>query len=295
MNKPIIVIAGPTASGKTSLAISLAKEFNGEIINADSRSIYREMNVATSKPTTKECQLIPHHLIDVVKPDELFSLADYKKLANAAISEIHDRGKTPFLVGGTGLYIDSVVYDYILPETKPNFDLRKDLEKSSTTELAERLESLDPITYQKIDLKNKRRLIRAIEVALQTKKSFVSLQTKKPKPTSILYLVLDIPRDILYERINQRVDKWKDEGLVEETKTLKAKYSIDLPSMSAIGYKEIAEYLDNVVSLSEALENMKKRTRNYAKRQVTWYKRNKDIIYIKNEKEALDAIEGFLK
>lgn len=295
MNKPIIVIAGPTASGKTSLAISLAKKFNGEIINADSRSIYREMNVATSKPTTKECQLIPHHLIDVVKPDELFSLADYKKLVNAAISEIHDRGKIPFLVGGTGLYIDSVVYDYSLPETKPNFDLRKDLEKSSTTELAERLESLDPITYQKIDLKNKRRLIRAIEVALQTKKSFVSLQTKKPKPTSILYLVLDIPRDILYERINQRVDKWKDEGLVEETKTLKAKYSIDLPSMSAIGYKEIAEYLDNVVSLSEALENMKKRTRNYAKRQVTWYKRNKDIIYIKNEKEALDAIEGFLK
>ena len=151
MNKPIIVIAGPTASGKTSLAISLAKEFNGEIINADSRSIYREMNVATSKPTTKECQLIPHHLIDVVKPDELFSLADYKKLVNAAISEIRDRGKIPFLVGGTGLYIDSVVYDYSLPETKPNFDLRKDLEKFSTTELAERLESLDPITYQKID------------------------------------------------------------------------------------------------------------------------------------------------
>jgi len=253
------------------------------------------MDVATSKPTTKECQLIPHHLINVVNPDELFSLANYKKLANTAISEIHDRGKIPFLVGGTGLYIDSVVYDYDLPETKPNLVLRKKLEKYSTIELAEKLKSLDPNTYKIIDLNNKRRLIRAIEVALQAKKPLSSRQTKKPKSTNVLYFVLDVPRNILYERINQRVDGWKDEGLVEETDKLIAKYPLDLPSMSAIGYQEISEFLIGKHLLPEALETMKKRTRNYAKRQTTWFRRNKDVIYIKNEEEASAIIANFVK
>ncbi|MFA5197484.1 MAG: tRNA (adenosine(37)-N6)-dimethylallyltransferase MiaA [Patescibacteria group bacterium] len=295
MNKPIIIVAGPTASGKTSLAIDLAKKFNGEIVNADSRSIYREMDVATSKPTTEERQEIPHHLIDIVKPDETFSLSDYKKLANSAISEIQNRGKIPFLVGGTGLYLDSIAYDYNLAETKPNLVLRKELEKSSTTELAEKLKLLDPNTYKIIDLKNKRRLIRAIEVASQTNESFTSLQTKKPKPANILYLVLDVPRDVIYKRIGQRIEKWHTEGLVKEAEDLTKKYSINLPSMSAIGYKEIGEYINHKVSLPEALENMKKKTRNYAKRQITWFGKNKDIIYIKNGKEATRIIEIFLK
>ncbi len=294
MKKPIIVIAGPTASGKTTLAINLAQKFKGEIVNADSRSVYREMDIATSKPSALERQQIRHHLIDVVNPDEPFSLSDYKALANEAIADIHNRDKIPFLVGGTGLYLDAIIYDYGLIEVKPNPTLRSRLEKLSTPELAKLLKSLDPMVSEKIDQKNSRRLIRAIEIATQIDKP-LSGETKKEKPTTVLYLAIKVPRDQLYERINERVDQWEDQGLVSETKELTKNYSIDLPSLSAIGYQEISNYLDDKISLCEALEIMKKRTRHYAKRQITWFKRNNDLVYIENEDEATAAIEAFLK
>jgi len=290
MKKPIIIIAGPTASGKTSLAISLAKKFNGEIINADSRSIYREMDIATSKPSKQERHIIPHHLIDIVEPDESFTLSDFKQRANVAILQIQNREKIPFLVGGTGLYLNSIAYNYNLAKTEPNLTLRNELDELPIAELTMKLKSLDPITYKKIDLGNKRRLIRAIEVSSQTKTSFSDLQTKNPKPSNFLYLVLDMPREVLYDRINQRVDNWKDQGLVEETEKLMARYSTTLPSMSTIGYKEIIDYLNGTIEYTEAIDIMKKRTRNYAKRQITWFKKNKDAILIKNDLEAIKQI-----
>jgi tRNA dimethylallyltransferase len=295
MNKPIIVITGPTASGKTSLAIDLANKFDGEIINADSRSIYREMDIATSKPTRKELDNIAHHLVDIVDPNESFSLSDYKKLAEKEIKSVQDRGKIPLLVGGTGLYIDAVVYDFNLTEIAPDQKYREELEKLSTTEIGIKLKEVDPETYKIIDRLNRRRLIRALEVATQSQKSLTKLQTKKPLPRNVLYFVLDCPREVLYKKIDNRVDAWFSKGLVEETKNLSAKYSFDLPSMSSIGYHEIAQYLDGRISLSEASEIMKKRTRNYAKRQITWFKRNQDAVWIGSEKEALSLITSFLK
>ncbi len=295
MDKPIIIIAGPTASGKTSLAITLAKKFNGEIVNADSRSIYREMDIATSKPTAEERKQIPHHLVDVISPNEPFSLSDYKQLANKAISNIHARDKIPFFVGGTGLYLDAVVYDYSLTNVESDFTLRKKLETIDIEVLAAELKSIDPATYQSIDLNNKRRLIRAIEVSKMSKVSYISLQSKKQKPSNMLYLVLDVPRNVLYEKINQRIDMWHDNGLIDETEKLNAKYSASLSSMSAIGYREITEYLNHNISLIEALEIMKKRTRNYAKRQLTWFRKNPDVVYISKNQEAVETIKTFLK
>jgi tRNA dimethylallyltransferase len=293
--KPIIVITGPTASGKTALAIKLAKRFNGEIINADSRSIYREMDIATSKPSIEETKVIPHHLINIVNPDEVFTLSDYQKLALEKIKEVQSRDKTPFLVGGTGLYIDAVVYNFNLTETKPDLKLRKKLEKDTIKELAEKLKGIDPESFETIDLKNKRRLIRALEVALSTKKSFIISQKRETKPENILYLALDVEREMLYQKINQRIDQWLKTGLIEETKYLASKYSFDLPALSAISYQEILKYLNNKISLKEAAETMKKRTRNYAKRQLTWFKSNKDVVWIKNEGEAEENIKKFLK
>ena len=295
MDKPIIIIAGPTASGKTSLAITLAKKFNGEIVNADSRSIYREMDIATSKPTAEERKQIPHHLVDIISPNEPFSLSDYKQLANKAISNIHARDKIPFFVGGTGLYLDAVVYDYSLTNVESDFTLRKKLETIDIEVLAAELKSIDPATYQSIDLNNKRRLIRAIEVSKMSKVSYISLQSKKQKPSNMLYLVLDVPRNVLYEKINQRIDMWHDNGLIDETEKLNAKYSASLSSMSAIGYREITEYLNHNISLIEALEIMKKRTRNYAKRQLTWFRKNPDVVYISKNQEAVEIIKTFLK
>ena len=295
MDKPIIIIAGPTASGKTSLAITLAKKFNGEIVNADSRSIYREMDIATSKPTAEERKQIPHHLVDVISPNEPFSLSDYKQLAIKAISNIHARDKIPFFVGGTGLYLDAVVYDYSLTNVESDFTLRKKLETIDIEVLAAELKSIDPATYQSIDLNNKRRLIRAIEVSKMSKVSYISLQSKKQKPSNMLYLVLDVPRNVLYEKINQRIDMWHDNGLIDETEKLNAKYSASLSSMSAIGYREITEYLNHNISLIEALEIMKKRTRNYAKRQLTWFRKNPDVVYISKSQEAVEIIKTFLK
>ncbi len=294
MKNPIIVIAGPTASGKTKIAVEIAKKFNGEVVNADSRTVYKEMDIATSKPSEEEIKSVPHHLFDVVNPYETFSLANYKEFATKAIEDIQKRKKLPILVGGTGLYIDAVVYDYNLAETIPDFDLRNELENLSTDELVTKLKEINPDEITKIDIKNRRRMIRAIEIAFSTN-NLNKQKARKEKPQNILYLAVDVPREKLYGKIEERINKWLDLGLVEETKKLKEKYSFDLPAMTSIGYKEISEALDNKITLFEAINIMKQRTRNYAKRQLTWFKRNKDIIWIKNKPEAEKVISEFLK
>jgi tRNA dimethylallyltransferase len=295
MKKPIIIITGPTASGKTDLAIKIAKEFEGEIVNADSRTVYREMDVATAKPSEEEKADIPHHLFDVVKPDDSFTVADYKKLAQEKIREIRNRGKSPILVGGTGLYIDSVVYDFNLTEGKPQPKLREELNELSTDMLLHRLEELDPDSIETIDSSNKRRLVRALEVSMSTGMPFSKQKERKPLPDDVIYLSVDVPREELYDKINRRIEHWLEMGLIEETKRLRQKYSADLPSMSAIGYKEVGDYLEGKISKEEAIEEMKKRTRNYAKRQLTWLRRNPDIEWVKDDKEARVKIEKTLE
>lgn len=295
MRNPIIVIAGPTASGKTALAIELAKKYRGEVINADSRSIYIGMDIGTSKPTAREMDSIPHHLFDIVHPNETFSLADYQKLAREKITEIQTRNNIPFIVGGSGLYIDAVVYNFNLTEATKDDETRKELEKLENKELLAKLQKLDKETYKKIDKNNRRRLIRALEVILLTNKGFYDQQKKSSSPNNVLYLALDCPKEVLYKKINNRIDAWFSNGLVEETKNLSAKYSFDLPSMSSIGYSEIAQYLNGKTSSTEASEIMKRRTKNYAKRQLTWFRRNKDITWIKSVKEADKVIASFIK
>jgi len=290
MNK-IIVIAGPTASGKTDLAIELAKKIDGEIVNADSRSIYKEMDLGTGKPTIEERRGIPHHLFDLINPDEQFSVAEYKELAEEKIKEIKDRGKTPVIVGGTGLYIDSVVYDYVMPESKPDYELRAKLEEKSTEELFSDLAQVDLGTAERIDPKNRRRLIRALEIFYETGKPKVEQEKKKPLPEDVLYFAIDIDRETLYERINQRVDKWVAEGFIDEVKELLKKYSLEDPGMSGIGYKQIGLYLTGQITKEKAIEKFKQGDRNLAKRQLTWFKRNKDVIWIRGLKDLL----GFLK
>lgn len=310
----IVVILGPTASGKTDLGIALAKEFsakggpasggNGEIINADSRQVYKEMNIATAKPSKDAiCKRgeycvggVPHHLIDIVSPNQEFSLADFKIKAEKAITDIVARGKLPIIVGGTGLYIWALTDNLNIPKIAPNKKLRAGLGKKPLAELVKLLRNIDPASAAKVDLKNPRRVLRALEVAISSGDSFVA-QTTKSQPKYITLLVgLNWPRAELVERINKRVDMQIARGLVEETKKLSQKYSWTLPSMSGIGYKQLRPYLEGKSSLAEAVERIKIDTRQYSKRQMTWFKRDKKIKWIEknNIKEAKELVKGFI-
>lgn len=290
----LIVVLGPTASGKSDLAIKLAKRFNGEIVSADSRQIYQEMDIGTAKPTKGQAADIPHHLIGVVKPNQEFSLAQYKSLAVKTIKDIQKRGLLPFLVGGTGLYIQAVVDNLQIPRVKPNKKTRDRLEKLTNQQLFNRLNKLDPASAELIDQNNKRRLIRALEVCLLTEKPF-SEQRKKGQPLfEIRQIGLKINKATLNKKIDQRVEKMIKAGLVEEVKKLSEKYHFQLPAMSGIGYQEIGQYLQNKISLAEAKDLIKQRTRQYARRQLTWFKRDKRINWIKNYSAALKIITDLL-
>lgn len=313
----LIVVCGPTASGKTDLAITLAKKFNGEIINADSRQIYKEMSIATAKPildyglrTTDykpqddevrslktEVYTVDgtsHYLLDIIEPDENFTLADYKENALKAIKEIGKKGKVPFLVGGTGLYIRAIVENLEIPKVEPNLALRKELEGKTLEEQVAMLKENDPDSYEKIDLQNPRRVIRALEVVLSTGESFAS-QQKKGKPLfNVLQIGLKLEKENLYERINSRCERMIETGLVQEAKKLAQKYSWELPSMSGIGYRQMRDYIEGKMSLDEALDWLKKDTRHYAKRQMTWFRKDESIHWIENEKQAEKLIKEFL-
>lgn len=299
----LIVVCGPTASGKTDLAIVLAKKFNGEIVNADSRQIYKEMDIATAKPTPDYGLQTPdyivdginHYLLDIINPDENFTLSDYKDQAQKTIKEIIKKGKIPFLVGGTGLYIKAIVDNLEIPRVEPDLVLRRELESKSAEERIKMLKEIDPETYEKIDIQNPRRVIRALEVVLSTGESFLK-QQKKGKPLyDVLQLGIKVDKENLYERINKRCEKMIEAGLVQEAKRLAQKYSWELPSMSGIGYRQMRDYIEGKMTLEEAIEWLQTDTRHYAKRQMTWFRKDERIHWIENEKQAEKKIDEFLK
>ena len=308
----IVIVLGPTASGKTDLSLALAKKFNGEIVSADSRQGYKKMNIGTAKPRadyrlkTKDYSHdvylvdgIPHHIMDIIDPGKEFSWADFKSLAMASIKDILKRKKLPVIVGGTGLYIQTLVENLDIPKVEPNKKLREDLEEKTLPELVAMLVKMDPASAKKIDLKNSRRVLRALEVFMATGKSFFAQRTKSKPLYRALQIGIDVPREELIKRINTRVDKQINEGLVEETRGLAAEparnalrsnaggYKWSLPSMSGIGYKQMGFYLRGEMTLEAAIEILKRDTRRYAKRQSTWFKRDKKIVWIKNTNLAL--------
>ena len=269
----LLVIVGPTAVGKTALAIDLAQRFEGEIVSADSRQIYREMDIGTAKPTRGERSLAPHHLIDIVAPDEPYTLAQFQADAHAAIDGVLECGKLPFLVGGTGLYIRAVVEGLRIPRVAPNGELRAQLAAQESGALYERLRALDPDAAARIDSRNVRRTIRALEVCLTTGKRFSELGRASPPPYRITQIGLTMNRPELYARIDARVDRMMEQGLVAEVKALvRQGYSWNLPSMSGLGYREMGAYLRGEVPLDEAVLNIKRNTRDFVRRQYAWFR-----------------------
>lgn len=274
------MLIGPTAVGKTKLSIELAKRFNGEIISGDSMQIYKGMNIGTAKIKQEEMEGIPHHLIDIINPDDSFSVAEFQTLVREKISEITNRGKTPFIVGGTGLYIQSVLYDYQFQETPTDHHYRKELESLAEQEGSKAihvlLEKVDSEAASKIPHQNVRRVIRALEVFHVTGKKASEWQKEQKK--ELLYdaaiIGLTMERELLYSRINERVEIMVTEGLIEEVNYF---YQLDLrdcQAIQAIGYKELYKYFDGFLSLDEAIDELKQNSRRYAKRQLTWF-RNK--------------------
>ncbi len=279
----VIVIFGPTASGKTDAGIRLAKLIGGEIVSADSRYLYRGMDIGTAKPTVEERQGIPHWLIDVADPDETWSLSLFQKASAEAIMDIHSRGKIPILVGGTGQYMRAILEGWSIPEGEPDHRLRKVLEdwgrEIGAGELYRKLALLDPEAAAKIEWQNMRRTIRALEVIMTTGKKFSAQRTVTESPYNAMIYGMKRDRTELYHRIDTRVDQMIRQGLVEETAALLAKgYSETLPSMSAIGYKEICDYLHGKTGLEEAAQLIKFRTHNYVRRQANWFKPNNPQI-----------------
>lgn len=299
----IIVILGPTASGKTKLGIKLAKKFSGEIINADSRVIYKGFNIGTDKPQGQWLKVngkkvfvvqgIPHHLIDFLTPKKVFSVAEYQRLAFKKLKEIQKKGKIPFLVGGSPLYINSVVYNYQIPKVEPDFQLRKKLEKEPLEKLVKKLKKLNSEVENMVDIKNKRRIIRALEILLRGKK-LEKISFSKPSLDTLI-LGIKINREELYEKINKRVDLMIKKGLVEEVRKLFKKYGKDAPAFSGIGYNEIIRYLNGEVSLFQAIELIKRNSRRFAKRQLTWFRADKNIKWISSFKEACESVDKFLR
>lgn len=283
----MIVIAGPTASGKSSLAISVAKRLNGEIISADSMQIYRGMNVGTAKITADEMQGIPHYMIDVVNPEESFSVAQFHARALELIEEIKNRGRVPIVCGGTGLYINALIYNYHESVYEPLVRARllQELEEKGIDVLYEKLQSLDK-NAEIIDKRNVKRVVRALEVVLTEGKSILDKEDKASVIPHLMY-AYDMPREELYRRINFRVDEMFDKGLVEEVRNLyeDKKVSFDCQSMQAIGYKEFRAYFDGEISLEEVKKLIQQHTRNYAKRQITWFKRIDSCVWLDFDKK----------
>lgn len=294
----IIVIIGPTASGKSVLAIQLAKKFKGEIVSADSRQVYSGMDIGTAKPTKNEMSVVHHYLIDIKNPDENYTVAEYKHDAVKAINKILKNKKLPILVGGTGLYIKAVIDNLNIPEVAPDLKLRKKLEKEiekyGLNFVFKKLIDIDPEAAYIVDPNNPRRIIRALEIAIKTKKPFSTQRQVSETIFDFLEIGISASQRELNDRINKRADLMIKNGLIEEIKNLTKKYSSKPQSFEAIGYREIIGYLDGKITLKEAVELVKKNTRNYAKRQMTWFNKDKRIHWNKNEKESEKLIEDFL-
>ena len=276
-NNNVIAVVGATASGKTAYAIDLAKRIDGEIISADSRLVYKDMNIGTAKPTLDEMSGIPHYMIDLVEPTFDFSAGIYSKQAKEIIRDIISRGKTPIMVGGTGLYFNIVLNNYDLPEIEPNYELRKELSEMPFEQLFDVLQELDPDAVNKIEQNDKKRIIRYIEVVKGTGLPLDKARGVSENEYNVEWIGLNFPREILYDRINKRVDLMIENGLVEETKNLISKYG-HVPNITdTIGYREMIWALDGVMTFDEAVEKLKQNSRNYAKRQLTWFRKNPNI------------------
>lgn len=287
MLPPLLVILGPTAAGKTEVAIETALRFHGEIISGDSMQVYRGMDIGTAKPTMEERRGVPHHLIDILDPDQAFSVADFQARVEALIPEIAARGKLPILAGGTGLYLRAVTTEYTFTETHTDWDLRRRLaeeaDRLGEESLHRRLAEVDPIAASKIHPNDRRRVIRALEVYYQTGEPISSLQTAEAGKSKwdLLLIGLTMDRDLLYRRIEQRVDRMVEDGLVEEVRhLLLSGHSRDLFSMQSLGYREIASYLKGEIPLEEAIALVKRNTRRFAKRQMTWFRRDEGIVWL---------------
>jgi len=284
--KRLIVIAGPTASGKTDLSIELAKKFKGEIISADSRQVYKGMDIGTGKITKKEMQNIPHYLLNVVSPKTRFTVSQYAKKAKRAIKNIQKRNKLPILTGGTGFYIQAVIDGITIPKVKPDWKLRKELEEKTTQDLFEKLKQLDEKRAKTIEKHNKRRLIRALEIILKTKRPVPSPK-KQPIDCDVLILGIKKDKQELSELIKKRLAKRLKQGMIAEVKRLK-KQGVSYKRLEEFGleYRYVALYLQNKITKQEMTKRLQKEIEHYAKRQMTWFKKDKRIKWIKNYKEA---------
>lgn len=284
--RPLVVLVGPTAVGKTELAIELALRLQGEVVTADSMQVYKGMDIGTAKPTPAEMKGVPHHLIDVVTPDTPFNVARYRDLAHQVIEEIHGRGMLPIVSGGTGLYIRAILDEFLFPDHGADPALRRRLQELAAVQgpehVYEMLCRVDPERAEQVHPNDVRRVIRALEVYEMTGRTMSEqireAQAKEPRYRDVR-VGLTRPRSELYERINLRVDKQLEEGLIDEVKALRSRYELQKTALQALGYKEIIAYLDGECSLDEAVRRLKRETRRYAKRQLTWFRRDESITW----------------
>ena len=294
----LVIITGPTGIGKTELSLELAKKYKGEIISSDSMQIYKKLNIGTAKIDLDKTS-IPHHMIDIIEPSDNFTVADFKSSARKIITDINNKGGLPFLVGGTGLYINSLVYNLDFTETEPDYEyrdeLREILEEEGSEFLYEKLQDQDRTMAEKIHKNNGQRIIRALEILKSGNKKGDNFREEN-KDYNLIYIGLNMDRAKLYQKINQRVDKMIDLGLVDEVKNLLDegldKYS---QSLKAIGYKEVISYLDSEIDFAEMVDLIKKNSRHYAKRQLTWFRRDKRIKWFDRESDTiLSDIENYI-
>ena len=304
MKKPLIILTGPTAVGKTKASIELAKAINGEIISADSMQVYKHMDIGSAKIRAEEMNGIKHYLIDELEPDEEFHVVRFQQMAKQAMKEIYAKGKIPILVGGTGFYIQALLYDIDFTESQEDSTYRQELEQlakeKGATHLHDMLREVDAASAESIHANNVKRVIRALEFYQQTGEKISEhneQERAKESPYDFCYFVLNDDREKLYERINLRIDQMLEEGLIEEVQALKDMgYTRDMVSMQGLGYKEILDYLSGACTLDEAIYTLKRDTRHFAKRQLTWFRRERDVIWIDkqtyhdNEEKLLEAM-----
>jgi len=290
----LVAIVGPTGVGKSKLALRLARAFKGEIISADSRQVYRHMDIGTAKPSREELSLVPHHLINILNPDEDFNLAQYQELAYRAISDIHRRNKLPILVGGSGMYVWSVLEGWGIPQVPPDLEFRHSLEEKTAKvgkdKLYQELAEIDPVAAQKIDRRNVRRIVRALEVHRDTATPFSQLQYKKAPPFNTLIIGLTADRAELYRRIDLRVDEMIKQGLVAEVeKLVKIGYDFNMSAMSGIGYKQIGMFLDGELTLAAAIQQIKFETHRFVRHQYNWFRLKDNRIQWFDIQSKLDS------
>ncbi len=303
----VLCIVGPTSSGKTDLGIELAKKFHGEVINADARQVYKWFSLGTGKPQDGKwvvrggkrvfmVQDIPHHLMDVLMPKKIFTVAEWRKRAMKTVHEIIARGHLPIVVGGTGLYVQALVDNYHIPSVPPQAAYREAMESKTLDELLALLHQVDPGASKVVDMQNRRRVVRALEVVTYTGKSFASQRSKEEPEAEFLMIAVNRPREELYARINQQVDHMVENGWAKEIRSLHERgIDWDAPAMTAIGYREIAAFVRGECTLEEAVEKTKMATRHYAKRQMTWFKRDTRIHWIDEPEEATALVKKWIK